>query len=450
MNTLTVAEVVNLIYEAIGSIEDKGKYPSVLHRIETIFSILRLKQILADLKTSKNSQLPADRNTIIRILVEFKYRYTIVSGTTASYEIATDSYCTKLYCAVGKVMQGVIGCSLYDLLMPDVENVESASKLYKTSKGTLSDLKLHEFVFSDDGTPIEIKKALDNYRLDASEMRKTNPHKLAYKIYHTCKGENEKIPLSEAERDRVIKHSDQAYQYYISILTNKDVEAKEKELQDAINGDNYVVNTNYGDIGEKKLNSGVGENIRQLIKSQEQLVDIMKNLPRNEWKNFLEIIDTQDLLKIMLEKKPFIDAVRNRQIYKEEDMEYNRALCYCFAEAYIRDRNDKPQFKSFIGSFGKWSSYVGGYSKEQKIEAVIKLQEYLASGQDLKLFKVNMGKNNKGQDVNYLNILLQKNMGGYDSETAVLANQVILVGHASYYMDNDIPMPVAALPKARM
>ena len=210
MNTRKVRDVVEAIIDAIKTIKDNGKYSNILVRVELILSLDRLKKELELLKLEHAEEI-ADRTTLSSLEHEFNIRYTtIIQGTVASYEMVPDSLCNQVYCTVGRMLQDVIGCDLYKLLMPSVE----VEKKYKTSKGGLSDLKLHEFVFADDGTPIEVEKALNEYYQNCLEIRKLSPHQKTYNLYHTCKEGNEKVALTQMEHDRVTFHSKQSDDYY--------------------------------------------------------------------------------------------------------------------------------------------------------------------------------------------------------------------------------------------
>ena len=165
---------------------------------------------------------------------------------------------------------------------------------YVTSKGDLGALELYEFIFSEDGTPVEILASFDKFRevfpLDAQPQM---PH-VCLPADMIKKGKNEK--LSSEDTNRLRGHSKEAKAYYDAIMDKrspKELDACRENLEKA--------------IFSRKLEP----------KYTYDIVQSNTNLLQNGYFNALSVHDFKSFAKLLTERKikksdwiEYVDSVK--------------------------------------------------------------------------------------------------------------------------------------------
>ena len=310
-------------------------------------------------------------------------------------------------------------------LMPDV-----------TIRKQVEKLQLHEFIITDDNVLVSVLDALDAARLDDG-----------YKfLYQDAKGTTCKC--STADRDRITYHSEEAKAYYQSyfilppslegsiaepgaiskeqlLLAIEDYKSgkvdrrtfhalmasyghgKEQRaaLVKAMASDDYLVKSSYLKEGKTKLLESVLSGVTIL---QELAFFMKQNLKKEEWREFIDGMDLDNLYQIVLTID--IHSLRarsngNQTLYNNsltvaadralatklkidsksfDDDIMARAYFFCLVEAYSRTRSDEPELKpsySYTSMFARLASYApsvtGAYTKNDKVSASRELSNFI-------------------------------------------------------------------------
>lgn len=342
----------------------------VLIRIESQQAFDNLKVFLHKLAFNENAITLANLKACSKFLSE---RWYNIKHTDSCYPHHPKTRANRAYLILAEAVSKLVPEEVYTLLMPTVGAI-----VHPTSRKNLSSFRLHEFVLGDDGTPIEVAKCLE----DAAKQ-KTD------KLFHTG---GHRRPLSLRERERVINHSQEAYEYYdaLQFYLNSGVEndliQSKKIIHEVLESDDCTVTATYGKEGRRRLT----KSILSTVKNQKDLMALMVEIPRQDWPDFLKDMDTNDLSRLILEDDSFLNAIQKPKAYSLDEVN-NKAFLFCATELYKRERLCAGEYDNPWGYFtamskkyiGDYSKYLQSYTKEEKIAAVDVLQDFLRSNRNL-------------------------------------------------------------------
>ncbi|MBA3660715.1 MAG: hypothetical protein H0W64_03225 [Gammaproteobacteria bacterium] len=352
---------------------------------------LAWRELLDFLAKYQFAKEEVDRQFLNKCCDLFSRRWAIIRHTDSCYPIQLFMHANQAYILFAKalsleVKSRFIDLSPYDILMPSV-----TATSHQTSRSMLDDFQLQEFVIGDDGTPIEVALCLD-LMLEAHTTQ----------LFHTSQPTR---PLSENEKQRIIKHSDEAEDYYEAIYyyiqsgCDNDIAEARASLHESIKKSSYQVTSTYGLEGNKRLIKGLTN-----CASRDDLLHYMVHfMPQNRWSEFINEIDSATLSNIMLGDRLLIDCVQSPNSYKNQDELYNKAVLYCLTEIYRRNREAvKEETNSFLNYFCKVQKnylngirrYTGGYTKAEKQAAATLFQSFLKSNESLNKFECYLNKLN--------------------------------------------------------
>src|SRR3990167_9259732 len=126
---------------------------------------------------------------------------------------------------------------------------------------------------------------------------------------------------------------------------------------------------------------------------------MMSHMHAKKWGEFLAGIHEDELSRLILNNDSFIIVLQRSSLY-QADVTYNKAVLLCLTEMYWRMSSKEEENVSFaqatkkiagfFGSFGKLieevgetsKKWVGGFTKEEKVEAVKALRNFLTSSRE--------------------------------------------------------------------
>lgn len=346
---------------------DHSKNSDIFKRLESRDSLTKLINFLV-----KNS---ADLTPLTYLKLKplcdlLGDRWLKNNKTDAAYPHDPYSVVNIAYVIVARRLAEELNEKYYTFLMPSV-----AANLFQTSKGCLEAFKLHEFVLSDDGIPIEIAACLElAVKMKTTELKNPNQNR---------------IPLSFAETQRVIYHSTltedyyDAIKYYVESGITNDVIAAREALLNAFESDEYQVSSSYGKLGRKKLASGVVASMQTLS----ELIQVMEvDLMPEDWKDFLSLIPTREIQRLLIGTDKWKNILQQKSLYTKNRL-HNNAILFCFIEIYLRTdlEGDKLQ------TARSWLTYhtqkyvsvdfnLGGFDQYAKKATALELQTFLTQG----------------------------------------------------------------------
>lgn len=414
-----VADVLNDLKELPN--DNRSLHPMIC--IESEFSYQSLINFLNDFSNTPEEAF--NHQKILQCFCDFlSDRWLGIRHTDSAYPYQQGTRANRAYLIfaehIAHYFLPYFTLRSYDLVMPSV-----ASGVYKLSRRHLNDFCWHEFIISDDGTPIEIEKCLEDALWNRTSF-----------LAHT--GLDSK-PLNDQESNRVIHHSEetenyyQAMQFYFQSGIDKDLNVARKRLHEALQeNDLYVVKSNHGIEGQKKL----FKYILSYIKDKNEFTELMtRGIPANEWHEWMQCIHKEDLVNFFLnEENSFINTVQRKQNYTGDE-KHDRAILYCLSEIYRREKSNLESTSTgMIGYFscfnkeyiGEYRKYVGGYTNAEKQAAVTLYQAFLRSQLPLNAFETFL-------DQNQINNKQRGPCYELGSQLSFLIEQTSLVGDPSYF-----------------
>lgn len=372
----------------------------ILVRVESLISCKYLLGKIRDCLGADTLRVTEANASSLNPLIEcLAGRWSRVRLTDASYCHTPQSLASVAYLLVATEIAAITGKKPYDYLMPTVD-----ASLYITSKGTLHDLKLHEFIFADGsyprtsgllastsstkdltyneliqcdvGEPIEVLACLQNAASDSRRI-----------LHTTCK--EKKVKLNEADEERVSQHSAKwAFPYYIGIKASADTSELEVKLKDALNGDGYEVKSSYGAEGKRRLFKVI---MSMCCSDRESLANLLaKVIPKNDWSAFLDCFKMMMPLSQIKELFQFTISLDDHRLYFPSN-DYNAALLYSFTYWYKLDRESKPDFTtSYAPTLTCYMPTLvmkayNGFNRSEKLAAADVLLQYLSGKRDKSL-----------------------------------------------------------------
>lgn len=369
---IRVMDFVSMIVNTLPLLPADNDNLDILIRVESQLAFNKLKLCLHKYSADET---PLNLSHIKYFCGLLSDRWYYIKHTDACYPHNEQTRANRAYLTLAVHLCLEIKEQVYNILMPTVGAI-----FHVTSRDNLSCFKLHEFALGDASMPIEIGRCLDD-----AVKNKTS------QLYHT--GIYNK-PLNESEKQRVIHHSKEAYDYYDAIQFYvqagfiNDLLMAHKILHEKLKSDDYAVTATYGQAGRKRLSKAV----LSYIKNQTELIELMVKLPQCEWKNFLKDMDYEDIFNLATNHDSFIKALQKQSAYKADDEKYNKALLFCMVEIYKRERvrgnfykNNWGYLKSLGQSYlGNYNKFIQSYTKEEQIAATECLQAFIMSNRALK------------------------------------------------------------------
>lgn len=360
-----IKELVAEINEAITHIPEQD-IPDILARYELKLTRNKLDKLC---KNHQNSEEEISDSKLIPFFRFLRKRFERIEGSNLVYFLQPFTRVSRICLAVAEVLSKHCKQPVYDLLMPPLKSED-----FKTSKGTLRDLKLTEFVLSSDEqrTPIEVAMCLENVL--------TNPF-----LRHTCANKSLTIPESQL----IINHSVQAAQIFkgifyanlnSSVLNKQDSKSRIEALKSDMTSENYQITATYGDDGRSLL-------LALGINSLATLANfLISHVDKTEWKLFLNACEGKKFEALVWEDKKkreeadFISLIQSAS-YSPDEEGINRAILYCLTERYRRQREKQDAHNTTLDGWINYVSagYVGGYNKESKLSAASVFQDFLLS-----------------------------------------------------------------------
>ena len=399
---ITIKAFIKGILDDLSKLEGQDDIPSdinVLVKIESKLTLKALKIYLEQISSASQSDSDLLNNDKIAVLINtLTNRWTAIQNTDAVYCHAPGTIGNRACMIVAEHLVKALGKKKhpYEYLIPNI-NVEE----WKTSKGNLSHLKLHEFIMSDNNEPIDVMSAFKS--IDSTQTIPCYTNK-----------DNQKIFLTTAEKVRLLHHSQNSHNCYYSLATSgKDSRRELQEHLDEKSGPyTFRVLSTYGQSGKDKL-------LNQLLKTIDNfdsLVGMLKShVDKKNWRPFLLEIDKKRLAQIILNTKSLPDkfdefnakvheligknVVQKDNYYRESesstawDDDVNRVVLFCYTHLYKRVREDEPEYTTLGG-------YFGGHSRSDKVLGATVLENFFASDEGLMHIDnfINNSKELKGRD----------------------------------------------------
>lgn len=399
----TIREFVAKLKELFAELRrSNGNTRNHLVELESNIFIYKLQTLLEQFKNSEQPLNPISLKPFTDLLA---IRWGKILHTDAIYMHQPNSTANKQCIVMGKLLAEILRKDLYELLMPGI------GLYYRTSKGNLTKLDLHEFVLADDGaTPIEILPCLKAARV----------HPVG-SLYHVCTDGRDALPLTVGEGTRVINHSENALSFYRK--------SNDKLIEDLKDPKKYVVQSSYGINGNKKLASELVDdllvqddllsitisqvklaeawgNLNKIIAciveratSPDYLFDFMRTrVAKRDWKAFLleasEVFSSRQtsLLDFLLgDQADLLSLTKKNSIYRKDSDSYNRIVLLALSQLYA-DGREAVQGQ-YTGTMKFFSNIVGdsvvkyvsetadgySYTSEEKKAAVELFQAFLLS-----------------------------------------------------------------------
>lgn len=375
MSTKKIKDFIASVRLKLDCLPSDQKHLDVLIRVESEKAFNRLRLVLQKYSSDER----ALNLSLIKFFCELlSERWYYIKHTDACYPHHPKTRANLAYLIVACELCKYINEQVYDILMPTVGAI-----IHQTSRSNLSCFKLHEFILGDDDTPIEVAKCLD----DAVKN----------KTITLCHTGSDTRPLNENERARLINHSAEASEYYdalqfyIQTGIKNDLDIAQTVLHEALQKDTYGVTATYGNAGRCRLSKA----ILFFIHNKEELLDVMLQLSKDEWKDFIKDMSYENLSFLILDNRSFIDALQDPATYKLNE-NYNKAYLFCMTEIFKQKimQGDLPVNNWLYYFKSATKNYMGNYNKcsQQnanvgRIAAAQAFQMFLVS--DLRLDQLN-------------------------------------------------------------
>ncbi len=322
-----------------------------------------------------------------KILADFlEKRWERIKSTDAIYNIALRSPANLLCRQAAKFLADekelVKNKNYLALLMPTVKSWRNARSGHE-----LANLYMHNFLLTDDNQyPIEVGYSIESLK----DSRLAISHQEG----------NSGVRLTASEADRVMNHSTPVIRYYETIKKllrnvdgNQDQLNKEKlKLREALSNESYERNTihcSYGNAGHNLLKANLLKRVNDLFANREQLFDFMSSgiIHESKWKEFLSGLSSPVLAKLINNGSSLEYTVQSDALYSGSD-KHDRAVLFCLACAYWRERETKGNYTSISG-------YFFGFDKNTKKNAVDVITEFLTSDKSLGEWKAYVQEKHK-------------------------------------------------------
>jgi len=306
-----------------------------------------------------------------KILTDFlEKRWERIKSTDAMYNISLKSPANLLCRQAARFLadeKDLVKNKIYlALLMPTVKSWRNARTGHEYAS-----LYMHNFLLTDDNQyPIEIGYLVE----DIKENRLSISHKEG----------DAGVRLSPSEAERVMSHTTAIIQYYAAmkkLLRNKDynqeeISATKLQIREVLSTEAYDRNTirsSYGNAGYNLLKANLLKRVDDLFENREQLFDLLSSsgIPETKWKDFLATISTPVLAKLINNGSSLEYTVQSNALYSGSD-KHDKAVLFCLACAYWRERDQKGNYTSLSG-------YFFGFNKLTKKNAVDVIIDFLTS-----------------------------------------------------------------------
>jgi hypothetical protein len=351
-------------------------------RVESKITVERLSALANKHLQSKEMLSYASLLPFFNFLMN---RWYEIRYTDAIYPHVNDSLANRCCIELAKVIVDYYGGSLFQLLMPHVRFLPCF-----TSES------FNNFVLTDDDVAIDVIKSLDDAR----------KHKF-HDFFYSEGIAQPKKQLSKLERDRVIHHSEQAYQYYFSFFlmygerleASQAIDSLRDRYVDSLLKNNCQLTASYNAQGTLKL----VKSLVSMISTPHELAMFMtKYFDKFEWDQFIEQISNEDLFRIVLLEDYRSDiktdtktllAKADKALYKLLSYKIDkidtepmaRAFFFNLLAVYMRIRKSGPDYKStlghYVGSYLPWAT--GTYTKDQRLEVCEALKAFILSNEKM-------------------------------------------------------------------
>jgi hypothetical protein len=395
-------DVVLQILEAVEKISTKSDkaikdYNNLLYS-EAQLTKGELKKIL---RKYAESNLEATSENLSPFVTFLSQRWDRIKNTDAIYAHNYQSHTNQICISVAEILAQFTSKPVIQLLMP-------------TLKSNYDD-RLDSMIMSDNNATC----------IDVLRCVKTSTGNNVLKHTHPVEGMGSL--LSEAEKNRVanylpiIKTYQDLKQNFYQNPLSRQAETRFKKIENKLTKEvgSRILSTNkkplatYGKTGWNLLE----KNMYADMMNREQLVDTLLKLKPSDWEKFLTHFNSEDLRKIVLEDKTLLHVALDTHSYQGQD-EHDRAVAFLLIDNYrnaLVKRNE-----DYTGWFGSWT----GYSKEQKMDAVIVVYDYLRRDADAPLANLRSYLKEEGCRLR-LGPLMSNTLGK-------LVNQILLLGDLDY------------------
>lgn len=357
-----------------------------LINMEVQLTFKELQSTIDQLRASgEDKEMTADHAKIFTDFLE--KRWERIKNTDAIYNIALRNSPANLLCRQAALFLAgekalVKNKNYLALLMPTVKSWRNARTGHE-----YANLYMHNFLLTDDNHyPIEIGYLVE----DIKENRLSISHK---------EGEAG-VRLTVSEAERVMNHTSAVSAYYASmkkLLRNKDYNQDEissikLKLRESLSTEDYERNTirsTYGNAGYSLLKSNLFKRVDDLFLNREQLFDLLSSsiMPEAKWKEFVASISSPVLAKLINNGSSLEYTVQSDALYSGDD-KHDKAVLFCLACAYWRERDQKGNYTSISG-------FLFGYDKVTKKNAVDVIIDFLVSDKPIGEWKSFVGLNHK-------------------------------------------------------
>lgn len=360
-------DLKDLLSGNLNKLSDNSINIDIFKRLESRDSLSKLMNFLVQHSVDPTPLTYLKLKPLCDLLCD---RWLKNNKTDAAYPHDPCSIVNVAYLIVAKRLAEELNEKYYTFLMPSV-----TANLFQTSRVSLEAFKLHEFVLSDEGIPIEISACLElAVKMKTTQLKNPNQNM---------------VPLTFAETQRVIYHSTltedyyDAIKYYVETGITNDVIAARQALLNAFESDQYQVSSSYGKLGRKKLASGVAASMQTLS----ELIQVMEvDLRPEDWKDFLSLIPTKDIQRLLIGTDKWKNVLQQKSLYTKNRL-HNNAILFCFIEIYLRTdlEGDKLQIAR------SWLTYhtqkyvavdfnLGGFDQYAKKATALELQTFFTQG----------------------------------------------------------------------
>lgn len=367
-----ISDIAEQLLFFISQLPLDDKHLSCHLKAESEISLAKLVQVLIK---HKSLDMPANAATLDGFKLFLAARWQWIKNTDAVYMHSLTSSINMVCIELAKILSTNLQRSIYEFLMPSVK--------------VPPNLKLCEFVLSNEEIPVEILSCLDDFR-------KTNLMQLAM-----ADQEDAAVRLSAEEKDLIIHHSKEAHEYYKAMMLDVDeasIDLARKNLISAMETGTCKVTASYGKEGDQRLTKCICAGI---TKSSELISTIIKYVLPFKWQEFIKDIDNAELFRIILDVKLLGSQLPDRSnIQKSLGLKFDhlktklqeskitlfekerrvRVWLLCVIEVYKRLRENGESYHSNYGYyFSFFPSVSGVYSEKEKIDAADALIKFVMS-----------------------------------------------------------------------
>lgn len=361
--------------------------------LESSKFIFKLKKLLAAYAESNNETVQNNLTLFINLL---KGRERFV-GTDVLYAHNIYSHANRISVRIAELLGEATNRHPFEFLF---------SKL-APAQFNFED-KINSMVLSDDNTQlINVLTCLEQAQ---ARVDKGETLDLAY----THAG-SKSVPMTNAEKWRVINFNSQAQRYYTEIQKGT-AESKRKAHNDLRKNIGYRNNTvTYGEEGIKLLKSLLYLPEEDL--TREKLIKKLLLYPHHMREKYLKNVPLAVLKKILCGSSNIKDAVKNKSFYTGVE-NHDSALMFAFVILYRKELHARGS--EYSGYGGSWT----GFSKLQKDKASLIPKNFLENGGRLSEYEADL---NKAEHIEHKPALTN----GWDTLSAI-NNQIVNLGNSSY------------------